>query len=384
MAVLALGAGAAYAVYRDLNANITNAGDLSGLLGDRPEPTASSSASAPADGRSGSPVNVLVLGSDDRSGANAAIGGANDGMHSDTTIVAHISADRSRIELVSIPRDLLVDRPTCTTKTGTTIPAKHDDQFNNAFAVGWDRSQDLATAAACTWRTVESLTGVQLDGFLLLDFVGFQAMVDAIGGVPICLTRNYDDPKTGLHVTAGQQVFDGQTALQFSRARYNIGDGSDTQRILRQHDLMAAMARKVLSSSVLSNPGSLLGFARAATKSLTASDGFASLQDLTGLGLSLRHVRADHIVFVSMPTVPSRTHSGRVEGVPGDAALWSRISADQPIGEADGDGSDQPQSDGPAPAPTATVPATTAAPSVPAYTPPGGLLTSGDASSTCS
>ena len=183
-------------------------------------------------------------------------------MRSDTTIVAHISADRSRVELVSIPRDLVIDRPACTMKDGTTTRAKAHDMFNNAFAVGWDHSQDLGTAAACTWKTVETITGVRLDGFVLLDFVGLTAMVDAIGGVPICLPKALDDPVTGLHVPAGPQVFDGPTAVQFARARHNIGDSSDTQRILRQHDLMAAMARSVLSAKTLSNPVALYSFAR--------------------------------------------------------------------------------------------------------------------------
>ena len=257
-------------------------------------------------------MNLLIIGSDDRSGENAAIGGENDGMASDTTIVAHVAADRSRVELVSIPRDLMADRPSCTMTDGTTTPARETDrQFNEAFAIGWAQGQDVESASGCTWKTVELLTGVRLDGLVLVDFVGLRDMVDAIGGVPICLPTDLHDDDTGLDVPAGAQVFDGTTAVQFARARHDIGDGSDTGRITRQHDLMAAMTRSVLSQEVLTSPTALLRFAQAATSSLTASEGFRDLTDLTGFGLSLRNLQAERIVFASMPTEPDPRDGNR-------------------------------------------------------------------------
>lgn len=375
VATLAFGAGAAAAAYLSLDDNIDDAGDVTAMLGDRPSPSATPS--APGDVHVGSAVNVLILGSDDRSGANAAIGGANDGMHSDTTIVAHISADRSRVELVSIPRDLVIDRPTCVTRDGTEIPGKSQDMFNDAFSVGWNHSQDLATAAACTWRTVETITGLRLDGFVLLDFVGLTAMVDAIGGIPICLPEAYDDASTGLHVPAGPQVFDGTTAVQFARAREDLGDGSDTQRILRQHDLMGAMSASLLSAQTLADPVALFSFARAATSSLTASEGFSSLADLTGLGLSLRHVGADHVVFLSMPTAVSPKDRNRLVWAPEADTLWARLAADQPVGEVAP--SPPVESGGPASSPAATVPPVVDPP----WTPSNGVTTSADAATTC-
>lgn len=396
--MLALGVGANVAVYRALDSNIDDAGDLTGLLGARPTaPAPTPGASAPTDAHSGTAVNVLILGSDDRSGQNGVIGGANEGMHSDTTVVAHISADRTRVELVSIPRDLVVDIPSCTTKSGSTIPARAQHQINDAFAVGWSHSKDLGTAAACTWKTVETLTHVRLDGFILVDFVGLTAMVDAIHGVPICLPRAYDDPKyTGLHVPAGPQVFDGATAVQFARARYGIGDGSDTQRIVRQHDLMAAMVQKVLSQKTLTDPRALFSFARAVTGSLTASEGFASLPDLTGFGLSLRHVGADRIVFLSMPTAVSPKDKNRMVWAPEADTLWARIAADEPVGEAPPSPADGTQatssatgvpgnSDGSVSAPGASVTATPPAvpPAEQSWAPSGGVLTSAEATSGC-
>jgi LCP family protein required for cell wall assembly len=367
--VLAFGVAGAAAVYLHLQANIDEV-DVADLVGDdraRPSVTAS----APGDARAGSAVNLLIIGSDDRSGENAAIGGANDGMSSDTTIVAHVAADRSRVELVSIPRDLLADRPSCTMTDGSTTPARSNRQFNEAFAVGWNHGHDLASASACTWKTVESLTGVRLDGLVLVDFVGLRDMVDAIGGVPMCLPTALDDDVTGLHVVAGPQVFDGLTATQFARARHNIGDGSDTGRITRQHDLMAAMTRSVLSRDVLTSPTAMLQFAQAATSSLAASSGFRNLTDLTGFGLSLRNLQADRIVFVSMPTAVSPSDENRVEATPAAAELWARIAADQPVGEA-------------APPVSATPPPGSAAPSADTpWTPPGDVLTSADGAAGC-
>lgn len=372
--VLVFGVAAAAAVYRELQSNVSGV-DLTGLVGDegaRPQPTEP----PPGDARAGSPVNLLIIGSDDRSGENATIGGAEEGMQSDTTIVAHVAADRSRVELVSIPRDLLADRPSCTMTDGSTTPAREDVQFNAAFRIGWDHGQDIESAAGCTWKTVELLTGVRLDGLVLVDFVGMRDMVDAIGGVPICLPTELHDPEyTGLHVPAGPQVFTGTTAVQFARARHNIGDGSDTGRIGRQQDLMAAMTRSVLSREVLTDPTALFQFAQAATGALTASDGFRNLTDLTGFGLSLRNLTADQIVFVSMPTAPSTSQRYRVEATAEAAELWARVAADQPVGP--------PRAT--EVTPTAPPAGTSSPPPVveTPWSPPGGVLTSADDSSTC-
>ena len=373
MGVLVFTVAAAAAVYRELQGNVEEV-DLAGLVGDesaRPQV----SEPPPGDARAGSPVNVLIIGSDDRSGENATIGGENEGMNSDTTIVAHVAADRSRVELVSIPRDLMADRPSCTMRDGSTTPARESRQFNEAFALGWREGQDIESASGCTWKTVEQLTGVRLDGLVLVDFVGLRDMVDAIGGVPICLPTDLSDEDTGLDVAAGPQVFDGTTAVQFARARHDIGDGSDTGRITRQHDLMAAMTRSVLSQEVLTSPTSLLRFAQAATSSLTASEGFRDLTDLTGFGLSLRTLRADRIVFASMPTEPDPRDGNRRVATAAAAELWARIAADQPVGEAQATEvtPTAPPVGTPTPPPVVETP----------WSPPGGVLTSADDSSTC-
>ena len=144
VAVVAFGASSAVAVAQRLQNNIKTV-DVSALVGPRPT---SSAAPKPGDPNAGQAVNILVMGSDTRSGVNAAIGGADSGQRSDTAIVVHVSADRSRVELVSIPRDSLVDIPACQATNGKTSRAQGHAMFNSAFGTGWQLGKDLASAAA--------------------------------------------------------------------------------------------------------------------------------------------------------------------------------------------------------------------------------------------
>lgn len=333
--VLAFGGTAAAAFYLTLQGNVTEV-DLAGLIDEDlrpPEPTPD-----PEDPSAGTAVNILLIGSDDRSGDNAAIGGEDGGMRSDTTIVMHISADRSRVELVSIPRDSLVDLPACETTQGT-VEARKDAMFNNAFAEGWDTGGDIASAASCTVRAVESLTNVRLSGFVMVDFVGFQGMVDAIGGVPMTIPEEIVAPEAGLHLQPGEQVLDGTQALGLARARKGTGpdmDGSDLNRIGRQQELLGAMADKVLSQDILMDTPALMSFLGAATSSLTASPEYSSLRNLAGLALSLRGIEPEDITFLMTPVVDSTKQRYRVEWTQEAHDMWARMAADEPVaGPAD-------------------------------------------------
>jgi LCP family protein required for cell wall assembly len=262
---------------------------------------------------------------------NGAIGGSVKGMRSDTTIVVHISADRTRAELVSIPRDSLVAVPSCTMTDGSTSKARKD-MFNSAFATGWDQGGDMTSAAACTIKTVQSLTGLTIDHFVVVDFAGFQQMVDAVGGVPICIPKNYDSPEAGLHVTAGYQTLDGTTALAYARARKGTNmNGSDLQRAGRQQQLVAAMVREVLSKNVLTNVPQLLSFLDAATSSLTVDPGLGHLTDMAGLALSLRGLDTSRITFMTIPVATAPSDPNRVVWTSAATTIWSNMVADQPV-----------------------------------------------------
>jgi LCP family protein required for cell wall assembly len=281
----------------------------------------------PEDPLAGSPVNLVLIGSDDRSGANQDIGGADDGMRSDTTMLLHISADRSRVELVSIPRDLMVPIPACAVTGGGTTKKSPQSMFNSAFARGWDAGHDLASAATCTQMTVEQVSGVRTDGFVVVDFSGFQTMVDALDGVPMCIPEDMDDKDANLHLRAGTQTLSGVQALALARARHGLSDGSDTYRMGRQQALLAAMTSSVLSQNVLTDLPNLLRFLDAATSSLSISGDV----DLKGLAFSLRSVRPDAVTFLTIPSGPMPSNPARVVLTSDAADVWKRVVEDQPV-----------------------------------------------------
>ena len=206
-------------IYRHLNDNLTVL-DVASQLENRPEKQNQAS-DVPQE-----PLNILVMGSDSREGDGNNIDGlTGDGARSDTTILMHLSADRERAYGVSIPRDSLVTRPDCKTEDGETIPGGENEQWNTAFALG---------GPACTIQQFEQLTGVFVDHFVVVDFSGFRDMVDAIDGVEVCIPEDIEDPEHGINIPAGTREVRGKEALNYVRARYTLGDGSDIGRIARQ------------------------------------------------------------------------------------------------------------------------------------------------------
>ena len=321
--VFVVAGGAAFAAR--LTTNVDGL-DLDGLVEALPSPSVSAD---PSDAKSGRPVNVLVLGSDQRDGANADIGGVEEGMRSDTTILVHVSADRSRIEMVSIPRDSLVDVPACTLTNGKTTRPQRNAMFNSAFAIGYDNGGDLASAAACTVSTMQQNTGIPIDEVVVVDFAGFQSMIDAIGGVQMCIAQDVYDKYTGLDLTAGLHKLDGVQALQYARARHGTSfDGSDTARAGRQQQLIANVANEVLSKNLLTDGANLMQFLSAATQSVKTD---LSVTDLTGLAFSLRGIARENITFMTVPWAPAASDRNRVEWTSAADELWANIAADVPM-----------------------------------------------------
>lgn len=274
--------------------------DVVPLLGEnRPPPPP-----APTDESKGEWINILLMGSDTREGANAGIGGANGGMRNDTTIVMHISADRTRVEFMSIPRDSWVRIPDCTLFDGSVVRG-WTTKFNVAFANG-AVNNDPAEAAACVQRAVEQLTGIYIHYYAVIDFAGFVNMVDALGGVPMCVPGHIVAPEAALDVQAGPQIFNGQTAIAWARARKaTVGkewvDGSDLGRIERQHELLARTIEVIQSKNLLFDSTSLRNFIAEGADSLTTSPRLADLDFILGLAFSLRHIDPANIVFTTVP-----------------------------------------------------------------------------------
>jgi LCP family protein required for cell wall assembly len=331
VSVLCFGVSGAAALYVKYQGNIDSV-DVSDLVNALPEPEATGPAD-PDDPNAGRDVNILLMGSDERDGENEAIGGYVGGMRSDTTIVAHISADRSRVEMISIPRDSLVDIPSCTMTDGSTSKAQKSAMFNSAFSIGADQGGDIASAAACAINTVQQNTGVRIDHFVVVDFAGFAKMIDAIGGVSMCVPNDMDAPLAGLKLSAGQQVLDGTTALAFARARKGtgVGDGSDTNRLGRQQQLLSAVINELLTKNVLTNITQLISFLDSATESLTIDSGFSSLTDMAGLAYSLRSTPRENITFMTIPFGAAPSDKNRVVWTSEADTIWANVAADQPM-----------------------------------------------------
>jgi LCP family protein required for cell wall assembly len=276
--------------------------------------------------------NILLIGSDNRSGSNAAYGDRSDTARSDTTILLHLSADRRSATAVSIPRDLMTHVPQCTRPDGSTVSARFEE-FNWAFESG---------GAACTIRAVEEMTHIRIDHHLVVDFTGFKNIVNAVDGVEVCLAHPVHDHDARLDLPAGRQKLNGEQALGYVRARHGIGDGSDTQRMDRQQDFLASLIKKVRSDGVLLNPVKLYPVLSAATKSLTADPGLDSLSELYGLVQSLQKIPDQSIHFLTAPREQYPPDPNRDQLVQPDAdRLFAALHDDRPV-NVTGAGTDLP------------------------------------------
>src|SRR5680860_482838 len=298
--------------------------DITPLLGpDRP-----AAPQPPTDGSSGAAVNILLMGSDDRSGDNGVIGGEEAGKRNDTTLIMHIAADRSRIDVVSIPRDTVVRISDCDRSDGTSQRG-WTGLFNIAFANGSENGSN-ADGAACTIKTVESLTDIFIDHFVVVDFVGFRDMVDAVGGVPMCIPNAVRDDYSGTNLAAGPQVLNGTQSLAFARMRHGNGlSGSDLDRIDRQQELLKNLASKVLSAEMLYRPQDLTNFVKAVAGSMTMDEGFGDFDTLTGLAFSMRGINPNtDITFATAPVIGDPNDPNRVIFSSKAASVWHAIIGD--------------------------------------------------------
>jgi LCP family protein required for cell wall assembly len=302
--------------------------------------------------------NILVIGSDSRSGdGNRKYGKDTGTERSDTTILLHLSAGRNSATAVSIPRDLMVDVPSCLKADGTRTEPMFA-MFNYAFEMG---------GSACTIRTVEGLTGVRVDHHMVVDFSGFKEMVDAVDGVEICLAEPIRDKAAKLRLPAGRVTLDGEQALGYVRARKSLGNGSDTDRMDRQQRFLAALVNKVRSDDVLLNPVKLYPVLDAATSSLTTDPDLASLRGLYQLVRGVRNIPTERVQFLTVPRESYVYNANRDQLVEPEAErLFEQLRTDRPIvvsgaaGDAAGknsppygtDGLNSPTGDRPSPTPT--------------------------------
>ncbi|WP_329132548.1 LCP family protein [Streptomyces sp. NBC_01476] len=278
-----------YLVYQHINNNITTVD-----VGD------AGSKSVTHEG----PMNVLVIGTDSRQGLGSQYGDTGSVGHADTTILFHVSADRSNATALSIPRDIVTSIPDCPTKQkdGSTkvIPGTPRQVSTPRFneSLGQDGRDP-----GCTMRLVSEMTGLRIDHFMMVNFEAVKTLSTAVGGVNICLARPLVDPKSHLNLSAGPHKIEGEQALEFVRTRHALQNQSDLDRIKLQQNFLSAMIRQIKSSGTLTNPGKLFTLANAATKALTVDSAIGSVSKLSGLAKDLSKVDTKHITFTTMPVM---------------------------------------------------------------------------------
>ncbi|WP_243057229.1 LCP family protein [Nocardioides sp. SR21] len=268
--------------------------------------------------------NMLVIGTDARDCDGCSIDGEGGLGGSDLTMLLHVADGRREAYGISIPRDTLVDRPECHDGE-KSIPAATEVTWNEAYAVG---------GAACTVAQVESVTGVFIDDYVVVDFGGFKDMVDAIGGVQICIPYDIDDDEHNIHLDAGDRLLDGEDSLAYVRQRSSTPN-SDLGRMKRQQAFVASMLSQVMSANTLTRPDKLYKFASALADSITTNPELASVGELVKLASSLRKADLDKIRFVTAPTSEFPTGDpnwGRLQLTPEADELWEKVIDDEPLG----------------------------------------------------
>ena len=196
--------------------------------------------------------------------------------------------------------------------------------WNEAFSVG---------GPTCTVQQFETMTGVFIDHIVVVNFAGFEDMVNAIGGVPVCIPEDIVDPEHGINIPAGTREIEGREALNYVRARYTLGNGSDIGRIKRQQAFIAAMAEKVISADTLARVDKLVRFLNAATKSLTVDEDLESVIEIAKIGVSFQGIGLGNIQFLPCRTPTTRRLRLRGPGLLEKSArrLWEQLANDEPL-----------------------------------------------------
>ncbi|MFM9432665.1 LCP family protein [Arthrobacter sp. MP_2.3] len=269
-------------------------------------------------------MQILILGSDTRDGKNSQYGGADDSTgygHSDVMMLMDISADNKRVNVVSFPRDLLVDIPKCIDqKTKQAFPAQKDVMINAAMS---------EAGIGCAVDTVNKLTGLEIDHFMMADFNSVKELSNTVGGVDVCISDAVYDPDSGLRLPKGTSKVEGEQALAFLRARHAFADGGDLGRIRAQQAFLSSLVRKIRDDGTLGNPAKTLQIADVVTRNLTIDEGLASVPTLLTVANRLKNIDVSKVAFVAVPTVPAVSDVNRLEPAePAASQLFAAMRKD--------------------------------------------------------
>ncbi|CAL9304394.1 LCP family glycopolymer transferase [Streptomyces sp. SudanB66_2053] len=299
--VLATGVGG-YLYLEHLNDNITSVSDDGASTGGFKKDQA---------------INILLIGTDKRTGAgNEGYGDKGSEGHADTTILLHVSKDRSNATALSIPRDLIVDIPDCPTQqedgSEKVIPGSIGARFNTSLGQG-------GRTPSCTMRTVTELTGIKPDNFMVADFNAVKTLTSAVGGVEVCLGKDINDPDSHLNLPKGTHRIEGEQALAFVRTRHSVGLGGDLSRIELQQQFLSSLMRELKSNDTLTSPSKMIKLAEAGTEALTVDSQLNSIDKLKDLGMELGKLNVKNLTFATVPVVDNPAEKVKATVVLNDA-----------------------------------------------------------------
>ncbi|MEU6681441.1 LCP family protein [Streptomyces sp. NPDC046925] len=308
---------AGYLYYQHLNDNITSINDDGAGTGGFSKDRA---------------INILVMGTDKRSGkGNEKYGDKGSLGHADTTILLHVSKDRTNATALSIPRDMITDIPDCPTTmedgTEKTIPGSQGVRFNESLGQS-DRTP------SCTMRTVTEITGIKMDHFMVADFNAVKTLSSAVGGVDVCLAKDIDDPDSHLNLPAGKHTIEGEDALAFVRTRHSVGTGGDLSRIELQQQFLSSLMRKLKSNDTLTSPSKMIKLAEAGTEALTVDSKIADIMKLRDLGMELGKFDMKNLSFATVPVVDNPAEKVHTTVVPNEEKaeqLFAMMRADESL-----------------------------------------------------
>jgi LCP family protein required for cell wall assembly len=263
-----------------------------------------------------SALNLLVFGSGSVAGLTRHqqlawhVGREEGDAVAETLMIVHISPGRHQVTVVNIPRDTVVPVYGCARGSGggTSWPGQQAspgsiEQIGDSLSYG---------GPACLWKTVEHQTGIRIDHFIELSYLGLVRIVDDIGGVDVCLPFSVDNANSGLRLTAGTHHINGITFLEFWRTRENIGTGSDLQRIQRDDFLLAQVLKGVLHSGLLSNPVRLVQVVSGTASTLTTDSGLTQ-SGMLQTAESLHGVSGKAVQLITAPNIPYPANLNWVE-----------------------------------------------------------------------
>ncbi len=285
--------------------------------------------------------NFLIVGVDSRIGANAEVGAGDsslvEGARADTIMLVNIPANRKRVVAVSFPRDLAITPMNCQAwdpETGNYGPVYDKvngewsdnerpttTKLNSAYALGGPK---------CLVKVIQKMSGLAINRFMAVDFVGFEKMVDAVGGVEVCSTTPLEDAELGVVLaTAGRQNLDGHTALNYVRARSVMTEyNGDYGRIKRQQLFLSSLLRSMISSDTLFDLSRLNQVVNTFIDDSYVDN--VQTRDLVRLGQSLQGINAGRITFVTVPTTGVTDWEGNeVPSTEGVRALFDAIIDDE-------------------------------------------------------